>query len=230
MDETSAGQARARTAVPLYPVLLLALVAGLGYWVGARFFDPFAPAMIAWKGAGVGLLAIWAGLQARSPDGWLIAIVLALGAAGDVLLDAAGAYPGVAAFLAGHLVAIVLYLRNRRPKLSVSQLLLAIVLVPVVVFVTWSMPENRAIAPPMSLYALALSLMAATAWTSRFPRYLTGLGAMLFVASDLLIFARYGPLAASAIPGLLIWPLYFTGQAMIATGVVRTLQATPRAA
>ena len=68
------------------------------------------------------------------------------------------------------------------------------------------------------------AFMAATAWISRFPRYWTGLGAVLFVISDLLIFARMGPLAGSAVPGLLIWPIYFTGQAMIAMGVVRTLE------
>ena len=47
------------------------------------------------------------------------------------------------------------------------------------------------------------------------------LGAVLFVVSDLLIFARLGPLAGSAIPPLAIWPLYFAGQVLIATGVAR---------
>ena len=46
---------------------------------------------------------------------------------------------------------------------------------------------------------------------------------VLFVASDLLIFARLGPLAGSPLPGLLIWPTYFAGQALIAWGVVTVL-------
>lgn len=205
-------------------VLILALLAGLSYWAVGWFTDYHTPAMIAWKGAGVGLLAIWALLQARNFDGWLIVVVLALGAAGDVMLDAAGANAGAVFFMAGHVVAVFLYSRNRRYRPSFSQQALAIVLIPLVIGISWMLPVDREMAIGLAVYATPLSFMAATAWISRFPRYWTGLGAILFVASDLLIFARMGPLAASIIPGLLIWPLYFTGQAMIAIGVVRTLE------
>ena len=51
------------------------------------------------------------------------------------------------------------------------------------------------------------------------------LRALLFAVSDLLIFARLGPLAVSIVPTLLVWPLYVAGQAMIAYGVVRTERA-----
>ena len=51
-----------------------------------------------------------------------------------------------------------------------------------------------------------------------------GAGALLFVASDLLIFARMGPLATSPLPHLLIWPLYYFGQFLICTGVIGTLR------
>ena len=65
--------------------------------------------------------------------------------------------------------------------------------------------------------------MAASTWLSSFPRYRVGLGAVLFVASDLLILARLGVLADSAVPGLLIWPLYYFGQFLICIGVVGAL-------
>jgi len=65
--------------------------------------------------------------------------------------------------------------------------------------------------------------MAGAAWTSRFSRYRVGIGAVLFALSDLLIFGRLGPLAASPLPHLLVWPLYFAGQALIAWGVVTRL-------
>lgn len=61
--------------------------------------------------------------------------------------------------------------------------------------------------------------MLAAALASRFPLGRVGLGAALFALSDLLIFARMGPLAASPIPGLLIWPLYFFGQFLICIGI-----------
>ncbi len=44
---------------------------------------------MAWKGAGVALLAVYAALKARNLDGWLICAVMAFGALGDVLLEAA---------------------------------------------------------------------------------------------------------------------------------------------
>ena len=66
--------------------------------------------------------------------------------------------------------------------------------------------------------------MAASAWTSSFPRYRVGLGAVMFVASDLLIFAHMGTLASSPLPGLLIWPLYYFGQFLICVGVIGELR------
>lgn len=208
-------------------VLLAALLAGLSYFGAQQLIAP-SPGLIAWKGTGVALLALWAALQARNLDGWLIASVMGFGALGDVLIDATGLVPGAIAFLAGHMVAIWLFVRNRRVALAPTQRWLAILIVPSTVFIAWRLTENFAEAPGVALYSLALAVMAAMAWTSRFSRYSVGIGAMLFVISDLLIFARLGPLAESMLPGLLIWPLYFTGQAMIAMGVVRTLARDER--
>jgi uncharacterized membrane protein YhhN len=70
--------------------------------------------------------------------------------------------------------------------------------------------------------------MAATAWLSRFPRFRTGIGAQLFLISDLLIFARMGPLHGQAWLGFGVWGLYYLGQLLIALGVTQTLAATPR--
>ena len=104
-------------------LLWTAIAAGASYCLAA-WLGWHGPAVTAWKGAGVGLLALWAATRARSADGWLLAAVLALGAIGDVLLDAVGMTAGALAFLAGHLVAIALYLRNRRPIPTTSQRLL----------------------------------------------------------------------------------------------------------
>lgn len=195
-----------------------ALIAGISYFIADRIgLD--GPAMVAWKGAGVGLLAIWAATRATSFDGWVIALVLALGALGDVLLETSGFIGGGVAFLAGHIVASILYLGNRRNRPSSSQSLLGAALLVGTPLITWLITGEWTIA----LYALGLGAMAGAAWTSRFPRYRTGIGTVLFVASDLLIFARIGAIEASLLPGLLIWPLYFAGQALIAHGVVETL-------
>ena len=64
--------------------------------------------------------------------------------------------------------------------------------------------------------------MAGSAVTSRFP--VAAIGAVSFAFSDLMIFAGLGPLAESALPGLVIWPTYFAGQVLVAIGVMRGLQ------
>jgi hypothetical protein len=45
------------------------------------------------------------------------------------------------------------------------------------------------------------------------------------MASDWLLFSRFGPINLAPFPDLLVWPLYYAGQVMIATGVVQTLRA-----
>ena len=146
---------------------------------------------------------------------------MAFGAMGDMLLEIAGLTLGALAFLAGHLVAIGLYWRNRRPSPS----RLALLLVPATVIVAFLLPADRAGAPGVAVYALGLSLMAVCAWSSRFPRSRVGAGALMFLVSDLLIFARAGPLHGQAWVGFAIWSLYFAGQALISVGVTGALSA-----
>ncbi|MBB5718947.1 putative membrane protein YhhN [Stakelama sediminis] len=206
-----------------------AIVAGASYsW--AAWMDWSGPMVTVWKGLGVGLLALWAATQARSTDGVLITIALLLGATGDVLLDAVGLSVGALAFLAGHVVAIILYLRNHRRKLSPSQRMLGRILPIATVLIAVSLVWDAGMVMAVGIYAAALGIMASTAWMSRFPRYRVGIGAVLFVLSDLLIFSRAGLLADSYVPTLLVWPLYFAGQLMIATGVVETLAKEERRA
>ncbi len=203
-------------------VLIASILAGVSYVFAWGLGLPQA-AELTWKGLGVSLLAVYAAMKARDLDGWLLVAVMAFGALGDVLLGAMGLTVGALAFLAGHLVAIGLYLRNRRAALSRSQLALAIVLVPATVTIAWLLPADRAGAPGVAVYALGLSLMAATAWTSRFHRFRVGIGAVMFVVSDLLIFARAGPLPDNFLTGLGVWGLYYFGQLLICQGVVQGL-------
>ncbi|WP_068076487.1 lysoplasmalogenase family protein [Novosphingobium lentum] len=211
----------ARGLLERRPWLLASLAFAISYWFVA---DGRLPGLyqMAWKGAGVALLAVYAWTRNGSRDGHLIAGVMALGALGDVLMEI-DATAGGAAFFAGHVCAIALYLRHRRADTSVSQKLLAVALLVIVPLLAWVLPSDRSTAANTALYALVLAGMAGLAWTSSFPLYGVGLGALLFVASDVLIFARMGPLAASALPGWLIWPLYYVGQFLICTGVIATL-------
>ena len=205
-------------------VLIASILAGVSYVAAWHLGLPQA-AELTWKGSGVTLLALYAALNARTLDGWLLVAVMAFGALGDVLLGAAGLTVGALAFLAGHLVAIGLYLLNRRPTPARSQLALAAVLVPAVVIIAFLLPPDRTGAPGVALYSLGLATMAATAWLSRFPRYRVGIGALMFVVSDLLIFGRGGPWPDNFAIGLAVWGLYYFGQLLICVGVTRTLEA-----
>ena len=98
--------------------------------------------------------------------------------------------------------------------------MLALLVVPAVAFTAWTLPSDRSAAIAIAGYAALLSIMAAMAWTSAFPRFRTGIGAMMFVASDLLIFARMGPIADTLTIGIAVWLLYFIGQVLIVRGVV----------
>lgn len=205
-----------------------AVIAGASYGLEAwGLIDPgvWGPA---WKTSGVALLALWAATRARGVDGWLLTGALALGALGDLLLETHGLVVGGAAFAAGHLTACVLYLRNRRTALTVSQKAFGWLLAPATIGIAALFAAPAGGAVQAGAYSAFLGVMAALAWTSRFPRYRVGLGAVLFVISDLLIFSRFGPLEGSAIPGLLIWPTYFAAQALIAWGVGGALSSDQR--
>ncbi|MEY4952396.1 MAG: hypothetical protein RL299_820 [Pseudomonadota bacterium] len=204
------------------PWLLLSLVAGISYFFVQNSQLP-GLYLMAWKGAAVALLAVYAMVRHSGADSRQIAVVMAFGALGDVLIILQLEW-GAISFLIGHLIAIHLYLRHRRAKLTLSQKAAAVcflVLIPVISFL---LPADRAAAPGVALYATGLGAMTAAAWTSTFSRYTVGIGAVMFAVSDLFIFAEIGPLKGSAIPDLLIWPLYYFGQFLICTGVIGELR------
>jgi uncharacterized membrane protein YhhN len=203
--------------------LIAASVAGALAFYLLRSADPMPLALIILKGTGVGMLALLALLYGPGRSGAMLAGVMALGALGDMVIEF-DTVAGAAAFLIGHLLVVALYLGFRRDRLTTSQMMLALVILVAVPLAGWSLPADRASAAMVLVYALALGLMAAAAWTSRFSRYSVGIGAVLFVLSDLLIFAEGGPLADSALPHLLIWPLYYIGQLMICLGVLSVLR------
>ncbi len=175
------------------------------------------------KGASVGLLALYALLRVphdrRGLDGALLVLMLLLAAAGDVAIELWFVVGG-AFFAAAHCVAVALYLRNPRKRHTPSQRLLSLALLIGTPLISYLLSGQVEIA----VYASFLGAMAAAAWYSRFPRYRVGTGAVLFVVSDWLIFSRMGPVDLAPLPDLLIWPLYYVGQVMIATGIVQCLR------
>lgn len=175
------------------------------------------------KGAGVGLLALYAVLRVphgrRGVDGVLLVLVLVLASIGDMVIENYFTIGG-AFFTAAHCVAVALYLRNRHQRPSPSQKLTGMALLIGIPLVSYMLSGQVNIA----IYAGFLGAMASAAWMSHYPRYRVGTGAVLFVVSDWLIFARMGSYDLAPLPDLLIWPLYYAGQVMIATGIVQCLR------
>ncbi|MEM1131644.1 MAG: lysoplasmalogenase family protein [Pseudomonadota bacterium] len=206
------------------PFLILSLVFAIGFPFLRDGPVPESLLMV-WKAGAVAMLALYAARRLKSLHGWLLCGALALSALGDALIVLNLTW-GALAFLVSHIVAIMLYARNRREIVTPSQRLLAITLVIVVPLLSHLVSYGEA-GWGLILYGLGLGLMAGMAWTSRFPRYRVGLGAVLFVLSDLCIFALMGISKDAWLINQAVWPLYYAGQLMIATGVVRFLRVRP---
>lgn len=209
-----------RALIEHRPWLVVSLVASAAFYLVNQSESALGEVWIMLlKGAGVGALAAYAAHRASGAVAYHIAAVLGLCAIADAVLEIWFEI-GAAIFGVAHLVAIMLYLRFPRHQSTGSQKLLAFSLLLGTPAIAWFITHDALAAG----YALTLGAMAASAWMSRFPRYRVGIGAVLFVVSDIMIFARMGLEPEPALAGLLIWPLYYIGQFMIATGVVQTLR------
>ena len=211
-----------RALIEHRPFLLVSIATAIAYYVLSNEEIPGLYLALL-KALPVAMLALYAQRRASGHDASLIALALAFGAAGDLVLEFDLVIGGLT-FVAGHAVAISLYLRNRRQSLKASQSAAGIALIALTPIITALIAFPRENWWLATAYALVLGAMAAAAWRSRFPRYRVGLGAVLFVISDLLIFAREADRLPAEITEWLIWPIYSAAQFLIATGVVPTLR------
>lgn len=170
-------------------------------------------------------LAAWCRPGADGGSRRLVPAGLVVSAAGDVLLAVDSFLPGVAVFLAAHLLYTAAFLRRtRRPRL--------LRLVP---FVLWGaavytllVPVLGALVVPVAVYAVALSVMmwraAATVGSAGAPRreeWWALAGAVLFGASDTLL-ALHRFLTPWPDGPYLVMVLYWAGQA----GIARSARAS----
>lgn len=204
-------------------VLAMAGLAGLAFLLLGPLTT--GAAHVALKGSGVLLLALAAAQLRSAGSGWL-ALIMLLGATGDILLDLPGLFElGAGSFALGHIVATGFYLRHRR-NAGIADVTL------IVGLMAYGLAMPPLLTPPGEsftatlVYALLLCAMAASLWQSRFPR-LAAIGALLFIASDTLLVTRIGGgvLIDPLIDGALVWSSYFSGQWLITLGVARGLLA-----
>ena len=207
----------------------IAVAIGAIYMLGAlaRSGVAFAPLaelpkwlVVATKGVFSLSLALSVFMARNGRQSQLIAAALAISAVADVLLVTVGLVPSGIAFVAAHCLAVAAYAGTRDPDTGVA-LLAGAVAVPVVAVLLscWALAAGGQ-SVGIGFFAIISGTMAAFAVLSRFPRHLNGLGAIIFVASDVLVFADIGVLHRSGAFGWLTWACYATGYALVARGSI----------
>ncbi len=204
------------------PFLLLSVVAALAYYYLQATKLP-GLYLIPLKGFAVGFLAIYAWLRHQSSDAHRLALAMAVAAVADMAIEL-DLRAGAAVFFVFHMLAVSVFMRHSRGKLHGADQWAFLAILVITPLLGYFLPYDRNIAWVVAIYAVALGLMAASAWMSDFPRMRVAAGALLFVLSHLLIFAQLGPLSGSAVPEYLVWPIYYLGQFLITVGVVTTLR------
>ena len=212
-----------RALIERRPWLLASIAAAVAYYLLSDDVTVPGAYLFVLRGVPFALLAIYALLRHQGQDSRMLAGIMGLAAVGVAVVDLFF-YPGIVLLILSHGLAIALYTQHRRTWLAPSQKLAAVALLFLTPVIAWLLPADRASAPTIAVYALALGGMAGAAWTSSFPRYRVGSGALLLVLATILDLARTGPLAMSPWPELLVWPSYYLGQFMICTGVIQTLR------
>lgn len=206
---------------------LIAIFVGAIYWVGSLArsgvaFEELAalpkPLIVATKGLFSVLLAISVFAARKGLASQMVGTALAISAVGDMLLVTVGSAAGGLAFAIAHLVAGYAYATNRREN-NTAALWIAASAVPLIAVISsYLMLRGSDQNILISLFPLLSASMAALAILSRFPLWLSGLGAAIFVASDVLFLADLGILRRSGEWGFLTWASYAVGYAMVARG------------
>ncbi|TCS18110.1 lysoplasmalogenase [Caulobacter sp. BK020] len=186
---------------------------------------PPSPPRTLVKTLAVGVLSVLAYLEGDGPG---LAIALALCALGDAFLagDPKRGLPfGLAAFLAGHLVYVVLFWRERGPLGTAFWTVAPLVLLAAAVMLARLWTSLGALKPAVVVYGLAIAAMVSTSLLLPHLRWPATVGALAFMASDaILSFDLFKGAKLAGSPRLTawaVWFLYFGGQAMITWGMLR---------
>ncbi len=217
-----------RALIERRPWLLLSIAAAIIWWLAIEGTQTPGIYQLLLRGMPVGLLAIYAWQRSLGTDGVLIALVMLAAAVGDSLTTLEYGWGGLAHALS-QLIAIALYWRNHRPGVKPAVMaagLAAVVIAPVL---AWFLMAGETGQGAVAASAALLAVTAAMAWLSRFPRQRVGLGALLYLFSELLLIGVQARLVDSgSLIGQsaqeLVWPLYYGGQLLVATGVVTMLR------
>lgn len=180
------------------------------------------------KTGSTALLAVWAYLSGG--PGLLVA-ALALSSLGDLFLakeEERWLMPGMAAFFAAHVAYVILFFGLEAAPRGLLNTGAQLTLVfGGAFFVRWLSPWLGKMRPPVFAYAIVILVMGAAALRLDLAYLPVILGAIMFIASDMILslqlFKKPADQPAGIVPSLAVWDLYFFGQLLIAWGVLNPL-------
>lgn len=210
-------------------VLAASLVLGAAYWVWWCYRSKGLIGLLV-KAGSVAVLALWAGMMGAPT---LLVAALGLSAVGDAFLAGKAErwlLPGMAAFFLAHAAYVPLFWHLGEGSdwswpVKVAQ---AALVFGGAFFVRWLIPSvEPKMRVPVILYAGVILMMGAAAINLPPVWWKVTLGALMFIASDvilsLLLFRKPKEAPPDVPASLGVWGLYFGGQALIATGAVTAL-------
>lgn len=211
-------------------VFITSLVLGAAYWAVWCYRDKGLAGLLVKTGS-VALLAVWAFLMGGP---LLLVAALALSAVGDAFLAGKAErwlLPGMAAFFLAHAAYVPLFWQLGEGgwawPVKAAQ---AVLVIGGVIFLRWLVPfVEPKMRLPVILYTGVILMMGAAAIALPGAYWLATLGALMFIASDvilsLLLFRQPKDLLANIPASLAVWGLYFGGQVLIALGITGGLAA-----
>ena len=205
-------------------VFITSLVLGAAYWAVWCYREKGLAGLLVKTGS-VALLSVWAFLMGGPV---LLVAALALSAAGDAFLAGKAErwlLPGMAAFFLAHAAYVPLFwLLGEGGWTWPVKAGQAALVVGGVLFARWLLPSvEPKMRVPVILYTAVILMMGAAALALPGAYWLATLGALMFIASDVilsfLLFRQPKDQPANIPASLAVWGLYFGGQVLIALGV-----------
>ena len=124
------------------PLVFASILAALAFYY--LRWQPWPEAyLIPLKGSPVAMLALYLWLRHSSPDARLMAWAFGAAALGDMAIEVDRTI-GALLFFLYHVLALSVYLRNRRPRLTPSQKWAVVALLLLTPAIAWWMPHERA--------------------------------------------------------------------------------------
>lgn len=207
-------------------ILAASLALGAAYWIIWCYREKGLTGLLV-KAGSVTLLAIWAALMGGP---LLLVAALGLSAIGDAFLAGKAErwlLPGMAAFFLAHAAYVPLFWQlgdgvgSNWPVKAAQIFLVAGGALFVRWLVPWVEPKMRL---PVIFYTGIILMMGAAAIALPPALWAVTLGALMFIASDvilsLLLFRKPQGQLSGVPASLAVWGLYFGGQALIAWGVL----------